>query len=270
MNAVSNVSGSGAVARGIESYIQVLFLDNDSIQHRLVRDILPKIEHIHIPESKTPLKQQAIAQIQRTIEYISGHSLTTNKYVERAYNIRKRPTHIYDPMSGIQEIHVHQVEDWIQRTESTAPRALLIDWDRTLTMFEGYFGDDEGEIHGNNRSQYYEDVLVFLFGGIKRLQMIRAMLQYTHNANVDIYIVTNNGGCNDPESGFNNFVAQLFQTIPYTIICGKDFKGHKGVALASYPQFHKMLGSQTTAGGGTTRRTRRRCCVNRRKTYKYK
>jgi hypothetical protein len=267
MDTVTNVTGTGmaAAAVGIEVYNQVLFLDNDVFQHRLVRHILPKIEHIHIPESKTPPKVQDLVQIQRYIELVSGHSLTTNRYIERAYSIRKRPTHNYDPMSGIQEVHVYQVEDWIQRTERTNPRALLIDWDRTLTMFEGYFGDDEGEIQGD-RSQYYEDVLIFLFGGIQRLQMIRSMLQRARIAKIDLYIVTNNGGCNDPKSGFNNFIAQLFQTIPYTIICGKDFKGHKGFALANYPQFHKMLVSQAAAGG--TRRKRRRCCVNRRKTYK--
>ncbi len=252
-------SGSG------HEYTQGLFLDNDFTQIRLVRASLPRIETIHIPESEVP-RPQSLSEIQRQLESLSGQSFTTNRYIERAFRIRQKPQHLYDPVSGIQESHIAHVDSWIQRTYGSPHRALLIDWDRTLTMFEGYIGDDEGGIIGN-RIEYYEDLLMFLLGGASRLSAIRAMLRRAHDAHIDIYIVTNNGGCNDIPSGFNHFVKQLFQSIPYVLICGREYGGHKGKALESYPEFARLR--QPWSGVGGRRRTRQkyRCC-RRRRTFR--
>ena len=261
-------------------YVQGLFLDNDSTQIRLVRTALPRIETIHIPESET-LRPQPLSDIQRQLESItfglsglSGQSFTTNRYIERVSRIRQNPQHVYDPVSGIQESHIAQIDSWIQRTNGSSKRALLIDWDRTLTVFEGYIGDDEGGIIGN-RIEYYEDLLTFLLGGASRLAAIRAMLRRAHDAHIDIYIVTNNGGCNDIPSGFNHFVKQLFQSIPYVLICGKEYGGHKGRALESYPEF-ALLRQQTAAtttaaaiGGGKYASRKYRCRRRRnRRTFR--
>ena len=237
------------------AYVQGLFLDNDSTQIRLVRTALPRIETIHIPESES-LHAQPLSEIQRQLESMSGQSFTTNRYIERVTRIRKTPHHAYDPVSGIQESHIAQIDSWIERTNGSSKRALLIDWDRTLTVFEGYVGDDEGGIIGN-RIEYYEDLLTFLLGGASRLAAIRAMLRRAHAAHIDIYIVTNNGGCNDIPSGFNHFVKQLFQSIPYVLICGKEYGGHKGRALESYPEFARLQ-EPVAAGGSRKYRCRRR------------
>jgi hypothetical protein len=244
-----------------------------------VRTALPRIETIHIPESET-LSPQPLSDIQRQLESMSAgdgqseQSFTTNRYIERVTRIRKTPHHAYDPVSGIQESHIAQIDSWIERTNGSSKRALLIDWDRTLTVFEGYVGDDEGGIIGN-RVEYYEDLLTFLLGGAPRLASIRAMLRRAHDAHIDIYIVTNNGGCNDISSGFNHFVKQLFQSIPYVLICGKEYGGHKGRALESYPEFSLLrhataATAATTAAaiGGGKHASRKYRCRRRRRTFR--
>lgn len=228
-------------------YNQVLFLDNDSTQIGLVRMTHPRIESIHIPESPDP-KSQSLSAIISRLSAISGHDFTGNTYVERASRIRaSRPQHTYDPVSGIQEKHVKQVDSWIQRTSGA--RALLMDWDRTITLFEGYFGDDEGSLP-DDRTRYYEDLLLVLLGGAPRLDMIRRMIARAHEAGIELFVVTNNGGCNDPGSGFNNFVTHLFGSIPYTMVCGRDFGGHKGHALEADPRFSRMKQRLSISGGG--------------------
>lgn len=227
---------------------QVLFLDNDSTQIRLVHSTHNQIESIHIPESEP--RPQSLASIVSYLELISDHDFSGNKYLERAFHIHGvNPYHLFDPVSGIQESHVNQVNTWIHRNPKQKRRALLIDWDRTISLFEGYFGDDEGPIH-DDKNAYYEDLLLVLLGGAKRLTMIREMLAHAHNENVELFIITNNGGCNDPESGFNNFVAHLFGSIPFTMICGRDFGGHKGRALENDPRFNAMKTIQRVSGGG--------------------
>lgn len=251
-------------------FTQVLYLENDSTQIRLVRDTYPRIESVHIPESERP-KPQLLTDIVRQLESISGHDFTGNKYLERAFHIRAtRPQHIYDSVSGIQKPHIKQVYDWMQRTSKTNKRALLMDWDRTLSLFEGYFGDDEGHIPAD-REAYYEDLLLVLLGGATRLALIREMIQNAYTAGIELYVVTNNGGCNDPSSGFNNFVTQLFGSIPYTMVCGRNFRGHKGRALESDPRFNRMKQRLSIGGGGIRSgcNTRRYRYARRRRTVRF-
>jgi hypothetical protein len=250
-----------ALGSALRAYSHGLFLDNDSTQIRLVRASLPRIETIQIPESET-LRPQSLSEIQRQLESISGHSFITNRYIERVQRIRQKPYHAYDPVSGIQESHISQVDSWIQRTNGSPNRALLVDWDRTLSVFEGYIGDDEGGIIGN-RIEYYEDLLTFLLGGAPRLAAIRGMLRRSYESGIDIYVVTNNTGCNDIPSGFNHFVKQLFQNIPYILVCGQEFGGHKGRALESYPQFARL---RQPATGGRHKSRKYRC--RRRRTIR--
>jgi hypothetical protein len=256
------MSWSGASVK-LKEYTQALFLDNDPTQIRLVNESLPRIETIRIPESET-LIPQPLGTVQRNLESFSGHPFTTNRYIDRSFKIRKHPHHLYDPVSGIRDTHIVLVDLWMLRTRHDRNRALLVDWDRTISLFEGFIGDDAGEIVGE-RIGYYEDLLVFLLGGAPRLAAIRDMFARAHAEGIDIYVVTNNSGCNNIPCGFNHFVKQLFQTIPYVLICGKEYGGHKGRALASYPEFNKLK-NRTGGGIGGSRRQYRR--PRRRRTLR--
>lgn len=230
-------------------YNRALFVDNDATQVQIVKESLPRIDVIHIPESETVMPTP-MSEIQRRFDIPE-----TNKYVERAHRIRTKPSHLLDSVSGIQDKHIALIDAWLATLRG--PGALLMDWDRTLSMFEGYYGDDEGEIIGD-RAAYYEDVLVFLLGGARRLTAIRDMIARAHAKHVDVYVVTNNGGCDDPGSGFNHFVAQLFHpiSVPYTLICGRYFDHHKGKALVSNPRFAQL--KMASSGGGARTKRRRR------------
>jgi hypothetical protein len=253
-------------------FSQAIFLDNDSTQIHLVQTTHPYIESISIPESPD-IKSQPLTAILSHLESISGHDFTNNLYIERAFRIRaSRPQHIYDPLSGIQEHHVNHVDEWIRRTSRRLERrALLMDWDRTLSLFEGYFGDDEGALPAN-RAAYYEDLLLVLLGGAPRLTMIRGLIARAHAAGIDLFVITNNGGCNDPGSGFNNFVTHLFGNIPYTMICGRDYGGHKGRALEHDPRFNPLANPLPPFRGGGSHgfryNTRRRRIARRRNTIR--
>lgn len=248
---------AAAAMREYKRYSRALFVDNDATQIRLVNESMPRIDTIRIPESET-VNPVSMSEIQRHIDIPD-----TNKYVERVSRIYARPNFFFDPVSGIHEKHIARMDAWLAAGTEQDASALLFDWDRTLSMFEGYYGDDEGEIIGD-RAAYYEDVLVFLLGGVARLAAIRNLIVRAHSKQVDVFILTNNGGCDDPYSGFNHFVAQLFHPIgvPYTLICGMYFGGHKGKALESDPRFTKLM--LASSGGGA--RTKRRRSTRKRRT----
>ena len=152
-------------------------------------------------------------------------SLEPNAYVDA---IRKVGNYsdAYDPASGIQAEHV----DAILRVST---KMVLLDWDRTLTMFEGYHSYKDIVTDGTpSRDDYYSDMLKYLFGGVERLALIRGLLTTLIDKGVNVIVVTNNRKCDLSE--FLEIVKKLHAGL--TRICsGKAsiYGGDKGAAVAA-------------------------------------
>lgn len=153
--------------------------------------------------------------------------LGSNAYVNA---IRKAENHsdAYDPVSGIQAVHADAI-----LSASSPKKMVLLDWDRTLTMFEGYHSYKDIVTDGKPaEGTYYEDMLKYLFGGVKRLALIRDLLTTLIEKGATVIVVTNNKKCKLPE--FLVIMKKLHSGL--TRICsGKAtiYGGDKGLAIAA-------------------------------------
>lgn len=168
-----------------------------------------------------------------------------NTYLKATRKLSDRDN--LDPISGIQPKHLSLIEDWINHTMNDTPRAMLFDWDRTISVVEGVYVDKNGmsglrekmRVHGIDVSDLpeitAEDALLYLCGGPDRLAMLRMIMRSCVELGIDIIFLTNNGGCN-PES-INGLRELMNGLVPpganYQVICSllPPYYGDKGKAF---------------------------------------
>jgi hypothetical protein len=166
----------------------------------------------------------------------------------------------YDEKSGITPANIETGKAWLSETSGIKSRAAIFDWDRTLTKMEGILNLKDSRVFslfGVDGVPSYDEILKesipYLFGGAARLTYLRDFMRLLHDNDVDIYVLTNNGSCGTIY--FKELVEAFFQEIPVTaIVCSKNFRGQKGVALARVSRFGKICRFY----GGKRRLTKRR------------
>jgi hypothetical protein len=171
----------------------------------------------------------------------------------------------YDPDAGINEADIQKYNEWASATKGN--RILLLDWDQTLTQFDGMeLLDEMSRINANYlRSVLVKprDAAIFYLGGKPRFTMITEWLKDVAKSGVRIGILTNNGGCRD--SIFQQIVAEIVPEGSYEMMCARfaPNNGDKGKILATDPRFARLC---PQAGG--RRKTRRRKSRKSRKHRK--
>jgi len=174
-----------------------------------------------------------------------------NKYVH--FHAFIDPTSTYDPVSGIKEKDFRLMDDYL--TDGRDDRKYVVfDWDRTLTVVEGYisisninkdFFPNIDITSDTFLQSFREDTLLYLFGGEARLTMIRDKIKSLRDRGITLCILTNNTGCATDE--FKQLVRQLDPGFTDDhIICSGIFPS-KRVALATSKLFN-----------GGSRKSRRR------------
>jgi len=200
-------------------------------------------------------------------------------------------THGYDPVSGIHQPHIDYFNAWEAHTHAMgANRALILDWDRTITVIEGIILPPQAATFAGNgilnaliplyparimqepqlREVTTVDALMYLCGGGGRLNAIVQWLNAVAHQGIHIMILTNNKGCITAPHLFNELVVTLLQGYPnYSITCSGNmvYQGDKGLALSYDPRFNTLCGA-AMAGGRRKNNTRRR--YNMRKTRRLK
>ncbi len=229
-----------------------IFFDNDAHKVEQVTSACGNIiEGVNIPETSGEFyekyEEKFMKQLRERFEDTTFFDYMASKY-DGDY---------IDKLSGIRKTHIDTLLDWMERTKELTRRAAIFDWDRTLTVFEGFpIVQYEGLT--------YNHILTYLFGGDKRLAAVRRVFQLLNENNIQIIILTNNGACGNPEDEyiriyFQGMVNKLLNGIPYTLICSRlpPFNGHKGEAIKADSRFTKCA----TRGG---RRKKQRKTKKRR------
>lgn len=172
----------------------------------------------------------------------------------------------FDPLSGIKHEDVNRFESWEKDTRNIRRRAMFLDWDRTITIFEGivvgYLRDKQLSFKDVFPRVNIEDTLIYLCGGISRLSMIRSMLNTGYDDKVDIYLLTNNTACS--YRFFKEIVDGLIGEGKIHIICSGDkpYYGNKAKAIRKYltncsisSQRRRTYKNRTSQQFATLRRT---------------
>ena len=167
----------------------------------------------------------------------------------------------FDPISGINpRTHGSQLKQWIDSRNDPTKSIILLDWDRTITVIEGFIAFDYekyAEYSQMQRSEYYNDFLRYLCGGDLRLFHIRELLDYAGERNIDVCILTNNNACDS-----DIFLELVNTLVPHSVenlfvACSlyEPFNGHKGLKLKSIEAFSDLCIMGQRAG--FRRRSRR-------------
>lgn len=154
----------------------------------------------------------------------------------------------YDVLSGINETQLEQLSYWLRQSRSIpGQKAVIFDWDRTLTKTEGIPDAEKQLLKEQEAGQNVtaelralrEDMLKFVCGGVERLQALRHSFSIINSYGAKIIVLTNNGACGKKRQ-FEEWVKQLFYPIPIRIVCSRPFQGDKGKTLVADRSF-KMI-----------------------------
>ena len=235
----------------MDTFQHAIFLDNDFNKITQVGQLCYKIKCIKINESSSyseipwntdPLKS-----------YMRDKISMLNSYVKLIKTLPKVIGDMYDDRSGINESNMNDLRQRVDALPKGESKAVIFDWDRTLTMFEGVFPYTylmskklkPDFLTNMNNEQYHkqllEDMLIYLFGGEERLQLIRRMLNELHAKGVTLFILTNNGSCG--EQKFYPYIQALTPHIPIeNMLCSAPFPyhGNKGLLLQNHPRFSNL------------------------------
>ena len=187
----------------------------------------------------------------------------SNGYV--AYLLQYKIAPSYHPDSGIKQADIDKYDEWEKTTDGN--RILLLDWDLTLSMFDGIEFPKQNEFFmffGNKYPRHNflnkllmrpKDIAIFYLGGEERYTMITKWLERVARSGVRIAILTNNGGARDVL--FRQVIDEIAPKGSYEIIASmfSPSNGNKGKALAMDPRFAKLC---SKSGGKRKRQTKRR------------
>lgn len=262
----------------MERIRNAIFFDNNQGSMDNVKEFCSSIELVKIEESSVDAVPVPFADPDFA-SYLAA--LSPNSYVESmkvAFD-----SDAYDKRSGIQPTHLPIWEDWLRRTAGTE-RAAIFDWDRTLTVVEGFFFAPSSlewrasVVAWLNKVRVshllYErpyrqkiarlltlpdvtphDIVLYLVGGEARRTMLRTMFQTCKREHVTIVILTNNTACTSVL--FDELLRELFQDIEYVKICSNAQKG-KSQFLVQNPRFQRMCEEDIYVGGSKKKKQTRR------------
>lgn len=171
----------------------------------------------------------------------------------------------YDAVSGIREHHVSECEAWSIRTDEEKKRVALFDFDRTLSLFEGV----EPAVLVPGSRVTIEGYANYLFGGTKRVNMLKEMFAMLLDKGVSIKVLTNNGLCSSPGKLIENLAKTLYDGVE--MMCSRPPSNapheakiaSKLIALVKDKRFHSVCPTpeQLASAGGSRKKkklTRRR------------
>ena len=153
----------------------------------------------------------------------------------RMYGIIKE---IHTPSRAITGTEINIIYKWFRDTTGTSNRKVLFDWDKTLSQCSGFYIPNDTDnaqkrlIDINNKLQternetkirmlreeimindsilrktYIDDMLIYLLGGQERVKMIKDMIKFLLDNNIQVYIVSSNpNGSNAEKVKYNRGV----------------------------------------------------------------
>jgi hypothetical protein len=151
-------------------------------------------------------------------KYLSQEIPSYNSYYQYLMKLKEMKVVNKDTLdisSGLQDKHIIDLAEWadtIDTIYNKTENVAIFDWDRTITLFEGvlFISDDYFQSaqkisdikqllikkYPNNNLESLpilepEDILLYLLGGVDRLDKIRRLFMACYKNSIAIYIITN-------------------------------------------------------------------------------
>lgn len=258
-------------------YDRCLFIDNDK-KHTDIVGTCDNIDTILIPSLNKI--QRLRLESEKGLKYkslLSYDGKAMAEVIQVINNYNKYGGEVYDEISGIQKDHVDMIRDWV--FTHAGKKAILIDFDRTITVIEGLhaFGnsgfDDmkatmssllESYVYGDEIMDLLYDIPIegymnFLCGGTERINLLIQLMNFLYENHIDIFILTNNPICIHNKELFNELIMTLTGGRKVEYICAYGHKSKKN-ALLKENQNDERFCKQGVSGGrrGDKRKTRKK------------
>jgi hypothetical protein len=131
----------------------------------------------------------------------------------------------YTPVEGFTEIHTKIVYNWINSHNKENPLYLIFDWDRTLSVCEGFAINYQlinqiynGKYTENDEynPEVYNHILEYLMGGKRRHDMLKNFFNdiCENHKNVEILVITSNTSAAESNKKRINFFNMVKLLIP--------------------------------------------------------
>jgi hypothetical protein len=187
-------------------------------------------------EGDFPLKPWSSKELIQYEKKLSPKALQYKRVIEAL----KPEGEIVDFTSGITEPQTKILMTLLMHMKrgSGDKIAAMFDFDRTLTLFEGFHRIPMKE--GTGLSDYIasfghditaEGFTEYLLGGHERARMIRSFLHHIANEGIPIVIITNNRYAIKHPGFFKDFFPGISDI---SVLCGHNYKGNKQNALKAF------------------------------------
>jgi hypothetical protein len=211
--------------------ISILFLDND---HEHILDLQKNI---------TPLKTIEVDEIKPNpfatglspkISYIDHFVKKNNKYANLSNQVGEEP---YTPSNGITKDNIKSIDKWLLHSANVKIKIVLFDWDRTISVVEGFFPHPK-------LTEFLEDTMEYLLGGKERIQMLQLLFQKLVGKKVHVFVVTNNPAAFTARPLFLKMIKYVDPDfVDKNLICSAEEKS-KSIALMKSSAFTELYGKE--------------------------
>jgi len=258
----------------------ILFFDNDPNNFREIKDNNLPIECIHVEE----IPINAVELYNNA--YKSNNSNNYIKWLKGKIDIEEALKNDTSPSEALNDTHINYIKKWAHITNGMyEERYVLFDWDRTLSMWEGFYTFD-GDIFPfdivsfNRRNSFTlkksfaEDMVSYLLDNENnRLQKIKDLISELLDKNIQVIIVTNNSSLLNITNHYilknlNIWIPLLQELDPRLSIQNLVYGGVLGKYEAIYqriPNIQNLHVLETYTGG---RKIRKRSKINKRRKPK--
>jgi hypothetical protein len=213
------------------------FYDNDQYNIQQFKERLPIIKCILVDDS---IPNDILKNISNKFYYNfikNSQQLYPNSFSKNnkyAVYTLKEGGEIVMPSRGLTKDMINDIILTYQKPALN--KYLFLDWDRTISVIEGFICPYYPDLFINHNIDNYNDILAYIVGGEERINLFKLMYKTLINNNTKIFILTNNPTASKYDKGnrpeFLQIIRIMFpEFLQEHLICSYDFGSDKITAL---------------------------------------
>jgi len=209
------------------------FYDNDQFNITKFQERLPMINCILVDDS---LPNERLHNIKNKVYYNfvqNGRKLYPNSFGKDnkyALYTLTEGGEIVMPSRGLTKDMINDII--VAYQQPALNKYLFLDWDRTISVIEGFICPYYPDLFINHDIDNYNDILEYIIGGEERINLFKLMYKILIDNNTKVFIITNNATASKYEKGnrpeFLQLIRIIFPEFPEEhLICSYDFDSDK-------------------------------------------
>lgn len=208
----------------------IIFFDNDETHERDMKNNVTNCLSIKVSDEISEKYEDSLKSNEKyMLEFKNADETWTNEYAKLMHDNYNPKDEKFPICDGITQEYVDLfVTPFIAKASGDKQKIAIFDFDRTLTIMEGFLSPPDEEYKEMFDNFKPHDVALFLFGGQKRIDMLISMYKSLKDANFQVLVLTNNPTCSNSVGRlfFISIITQIFEKFENTdLICSDSGNG---------------------------------------------